>query len=520
MSEEVAPEAPVPVAVIDIGASAIRLLVAEVRSDGTTRTLETASRGVRLGRDAFTGGALTTKTVEAACEVLRDFRRVADEYGVREIRAVATSAVRESDNRDTFLDRVALRTGLDVDVLDAAEENRLTFLAVRAAVVAHPEIEFDDALIVEVGGGSADVAFVRKGEPAQSGTYALGAIRVREILVGLSGGHKAWVKALRSHVRNVVKDIRREIPLGKVKRFVGIGGDVRFVARLLAPGDGESSIRIVPREEFLDFTRKLSRRTTDQIVARHDVSFPEAETMGPALLAYREMLRATEAPEVLVPRVSVRDAILAEIARAVGGDADDDLRRQVLVSAESLARKYEADLGHAHRVRDLCERLFDDLADLHRLGEREKTLLLAAAVLHDVGLFVSLRAHHKHGEYLIRASQLFGLGDEQRAIVACVARYHRRATPKPTHPNYASLDRKARLAVSKLGAILRLANALDRDHTGQVRDLRAVEEGKRWILEVDAVGDLDMERLSLEKRSDLFRETFGQEVRLRAGMGQ
>jgi exopolyphosphatase/guanosine-5'-triphosphate,3'-diphosphate pyrophosphatase len=512
-------DAPKAVAVIDIGSSAIRLLIAEVGPDGATRTVETASKGVRLGRNVFTKGGLGPKTIEAACEVLADFRRIMTEHGVGQVRAVATSAVREAGNRDTFLDRIALRTGLDVEVLDAAEENRLTYVAVRAALAGLADLELEDTLMVEVGGGSADLALMQRGEPAHSGTYALGAIRLRETLSGLAGSQKAWVKALQRHISNVVSDIRREIPLKGVHRFVGIGGDLRFAANQLVGDAPDVAVRAIPRDEFLDFSRRIARMKTERLVARFELPYTEAETLGPALLAYRQLLRVTQAPEVLVPRVSLRDALLADLARAVRGDAEADFRRQVLASADALAEKYQANLRHARCVSRFCDRLFEDLRPLHRLGEREKTLLLAAAVLHDVGLFVSLQAHHKHSEYLIRASQLFGLGRAEREIVACVARYHRRATPRPTHPSFTALDRRGRLTVSKLAAILRLANALDRDHSGNVHEVRARPEEERWVLEVEAAGELDVERFTLAQRADLFREVFGVDVELRAGSG-
>jgi exopolyphosphatase/guanosine-5'-triphosphate,3'-diphosphate pyrophosphatase len=508
---------PRPVAAIDVGSSAIRLLVAEVRPDGSTRTLETASRGVRLGRDAFLSGGLGARTIEAACEALVDFRRILDELGVTDVRAVATSAVRESGNRDTFLDRIAMRTDLDVEVLEPEEETRLTCLAVQNALEGRKELE-ESLLIAEIGGGSAALAMLTQGVPAHSGTYALGAVRLRQILSGLGGGHRAWVDALRSHIKNVIRDIRGEIPLKKVRHVAGLGGDMRFAADRIAGRDDDAPVRVLERQAFLDFTRRIALMPVERVAARLRMPLANAETLGPALLVNRELVRATPAEHVLVPRVSLRDAVLADLALRVRGRDETGRRRQILASAEALAARYRADLRHARRVAAFAERLFDDLRPVHRLGETEKTWLMAAALVHDIGLFVSLRAHHKHSEYLILASQIFGLRRDEREIVACVARYHRRAMPRPTHGNYTSLDRDGRLAVSKLGAILRMANSLDQDHKGRIEEVRARAAGDRWIVEVETTGDLDLHRLSLKRRADLFREVFGLDVELRSGI--
>jgi exopolyphosphatase/guanosine-5'-triphosphate,3'-diphosphate pyrophosphatase len=163
-------------------------------------------------------------------------------------------------------------------------------------------------------------------------------------------------------------------------------------------------------------------------------------------------------------------------------------------------------------VAALATRLFDELGEEHGLGERERLLLKVAALLHDIGIYVSLRAHHKHSQYLLTATQIFGLSNEETAIVANIARYHRRGMPQDSHLPYIALDREDRLIVNKLGAILRLANALDAEHLQKITDLRLVPREKLWVLELDAMGDVIMEQMAASARSDMFVETFGREV--------
>src|SRR5262245_23336749 len=196
------PEPPRPFAVVDLGASAVRLVVAEVQPGSTPHLLEEASRGVLLGKDTFTHGRLGTATVEATLKALEGFRRIMDTYGVGRYRAVATSAVREAANRDSFLDRVRLRTGIEVEVIDGFEENRLSYIAVRERLRDHPALTTGDALLVEVGGGSADISFLRAGSPIRSGTYALGAIRMRQNLNAWQGSPEQASRLIRRHIHN------------------------------------------------------------------------------------------------------------------------------------------------------------------------------------------------------------------------------------------------------------------------------------------------------------------------------
>ena len=163
----------------------------------------------------------------------------------------------------------------------------------------------------------------------------------------------------------------------------------------------------------------------------------------------------------------------------------------------------------------MAVRLFDQFQGEHGLGSRERLLLEVAALLHDVGIFINLRGHHKHAQYILSVADLFGLTREDMAVIGNVARYHRRAVPQRSHLPYAALDPDTRVVVNKLAALLRVANALDADHLQKVRDVRAVEEDGNWALEVEGGTDLTMERLAVSSRSDLFTEVFGRRLTFR-----
>jgi len=516
-----AAEAPVPVAVVDMGASAIRLVVAEVAPGQPVRILEEASRGVLLGKDTFTHNRLTSATVEATLKTLESFRRVMDTYGVKRYRAVATSAVREAQNADAFLDRVRLRTGLDVEVIDGTEENRLSYMAVRSQLRDHPALTSDPAVLVEVGGGSADISFLRRGEPIHSGTYPLGAIRMRQSLLTWHGSLEQSMRLLRRHIHNVVDDIRREMPLREARHFLALGEDMRFAAEQILGEPATTDLPVIPREPFVAFCDQIGGYDTEQLVEQFRLSQSDAETLVPALLAYRELLLESGAPEITVPDASLRAGLLLDLAHSEDRQSIQDFSRQVLASAEALGEKYRWDAPHCKKVAQLTLRLFDDLRQEHGMGDRDRVLLEVAALLHDIGNYVTLRGHHKHSWYLLSVAEIFGLTQDDMAVVANVARYHRRALPQKSHLPYMALDRESRVKVNKLAALLRVANALDADHLQKIQDVRLLNEDGEWVLEVEGAGDLTMERLAAQARSDLITEVFGRrlvfrEARVRA----
>jgi len=322
------------------------------------------------------------------------------------------------------------------------------------------------------------------------------------------------IALLRRYVANVIGEIRLEIPLNRITHFIAIGGDVRFAASQIS-GNGESE-RAISRDQFLAFCDEVERLDEDSVIERFRLPAVEAETLVPALLVYRALLSETAARRVVVSDASLRAGILLDANEPRGSGTAPEFEQQVLASADAVGRRYRLDREHGQHVATLAARLFDELREEHGLGDRERLLLKVASLLHDVGMYISLRAHHKHSQYILAESQIFGLSAEETAIVSNIARYHRRGTPQRTHVPYVALDRRDRLVVNKLAAILRIANALDAEHVQKVRGLRIARRGSTWVLELEGSGDLTMERLAATARADMFVETFGRQVLVQA----
>ncbi len=502
-------------AAIDIGSSAIRMDLAEVRPDGSLHILDSLKKGVQLGKDAFSEGHISEEAIRAACEALRDFKRVMDTYGVVRYRAVATSAVRESTNSETFLDRVLMGTGLDVEVIDGPEENRLTLSAVAESVKGLPEVMAGKVLVAEVGGGSADVALLGAGELLQSGTFPLGSIRLRTEAARGSSTPEQQTRILKRQVTSLVASVKRTIELKEAEFFVALGGDVRFAARVMGGANPNSGPVVLPKEAFQEFTDSVTRLTVDGLVQKFSVSYLDAETLAPALVIYLQLLKETQARNLIVSEASIRAGILQDLLPAEPGKRMKQLTHQILSAARSLGRKYKYDETHAERVCAFARMIFDELMVEQRMNDTHRLYLQVAALLHDIGFFISSRGHHKHSQYLISSSGLFGLRARELEIVGNIARYHRRAMPQRTHVSFVSLDRDERMIVSKLAAILRVANALDKEHLQKIGDLKVTREGDKIVLVAQNASDLTLERAALSARSDLFREVFGKQIILR-----
>lgn len=499
-------------AVIDIGTNSIRMSIGQVLADGTVEVLERLQRAVHLGQDAFRNGRLERMTIRGAISILREFKRRIDFYGARRIWTAATSALREARNADVFVDRVLMSTGLEVDILDPTEQGRLTVLAVREAMKNDLSLMGRRTLITEVGGGSTMLTFLKDGQITASQGLGLGSIRLQELLKPAGMSWNQTSEFIRREIESILSPLESLMPLHAVKTFLALGADARFVAEQIGVPLSNPSFRKISRASFGRFLKKLKSFSPEQLSQQYDLPYNDAETLVPALLIYQELLETTSAQEWIVSSASMRDGLLVELSRRSSGRPEQAFRQEAIQSALALAEKYKVNLDHAQRTARIAVRLFEALRTEHGLPDRYGLLLEIAALLHEIGMFVSARAYHKHTLYLIANSEIFGLSGEEVRIVAHTARYHRRGVPKPTHLEYMSLPRENRLAVNKLAALLRLAKAMNLEEMEQIEQIRLHLQEDTLHIEIPGLSEQWFQTQSIELGTDFFEDVYGLKI--------
>ncbi|RMF38960.1 MAG: Ppx/GppA family phosphatase [Planctomycetota bacterium] len=504
-------------AVIDIGATSNRMAIAEIDAEGHVKPLESVSRPVSLGKDTFTQRRIRKSSIEQCVRVLKSYRQLLREYGITQndaVRVVATSAVREAMNRLAFIDRVYIATGFDVEPLDEAEVSRITYMGIQPQLQAEPRLASRRCMVVEVGGGSTEVLVVQSGNVLFSHTYRLGSLRLLETLEKFKAPRSKQRAIMESQILRFVAQIREHVSADSPLQMIGIGGDVRFAGRQLLEDWDLTGLAYLPVERLNELTRRLLQMTEEDISRQYGLSIQDAETLVPALLCYLLIARGFDQSEIAISDTNLRDGLLHDMAIQDVWTAN--FRSQIIRSAVSLGRRFDFDEKHARHVATLCRKLFSELQEEHQLEPRNELILYLAALLHEIGYYINTRSNHKHTMYLIRHSEIFGLGRKDLLLVSLVARYHRRSSPQPQHEGYANLDRNGRVTVSKLAAILRVAIALDESRSQRIQDISCRVTGRKLIISAAGVEDVTLEQLALRQSGNLFEETYGIPVLLRA----
>jgi exopolyphosphatase/guanosine-5'-triphosphate,3'-diphosphate pyrophosphatase len=346
--------------------------------------------------------------------------------------------------------------------------------------------------------------------------HHLGSLRLRKTLQEYRASATALRELMENEIRLVIEQIRSSLDEPGTLDLLAIGGDARFAASHMLPEWDGTGVATLDVAELAEFTDSVLEYSVDELVRKYRLPFPDAEALGPALLIYVRLAQILKLDVVFVSSISMRDGVLAEMAAHYSWTRQ--FTEQIISSALVLGEKYQFDRPHAEYAVDLCRKLFRALQAEHRMSPRYELLLTIAALLHEIGLFVSNRSHHKHSMYLIANCDLFGLGSKDLLLAALVARYHRRSLPKPTHEGYASLDRDERIVVRKLAAILRIADAMDRGHGQRIRDVDVSVKDRQLIIDVRSnVTDLSLEQLALKQKSEMFEQVYGMDVVMRRG---
>lgn len=501
-------------AAVDIGTNSFHLVVARMDDDGRFEVIEREKEMVRLGSGS--GGDmkhLSDAAIDRGIAALERMRKVAEIHGAT-MHAVATSAVREAENAQVFIDRARDEAGVEVEIISGVEEARLIHLGVLQAVPV-----FDKRLVlVDIGGGSTEIVVGERGEILASGSLKLGAIRMTRRFFGGETVHPGSLDACRRVVQGTLVPLAREVRRLGFDVAVGSSGTVGAVAALVAAARDPDE---PPPRTFNNFELSLSEvsRVVERLVEAGPVEErrklagmdeKRADILLGGAVILETVMRDLGVNRLLVSDYALREGVLLDAYERERGGAVaglHDLRRRSVLHLVELT---DDDPEHSARVARLALELFDETESVHHLGGAARELLEAGALLANVGQFVSHSGHHKHSYYVIRNSeQLVGFTDHEIELIALIARYHRKSAPKATHPEFDRLRPRDQDLVSTLAGVLRVAIALDRSHSGAVAEVHARREGNKLVIEAVPLdgADISLELFAANERTALLERT-------------
>ncbi|HII81081.1 MAG TPA: Ppx/GppA family phosphatase [Methanosarcina sp.] len=501
------------VAFIDIGTNSVRLLLVRINPNGSYQPLTKQKETVRLGEKEFIDRILQPKAMERATFVCKKFMELARAYRTEEIIAVATSATREASNKVQLLEMIKKEANLEVCTISGSEEARLIYLGVSSGL----RLGNSKALFIDIGGGSTEVSVGDQNQYYFLHSLNLGSIRLTNMFLPDETGpvSEERYEQIKAHIRRKSADLIKELSSYKVSCTVGSSGTIENLAKIAfvyLHKTAHESFEKLEYEDLKEIVRAMCALPLEERRKFPGINAQRADIILAGAAIIETLMEELKLPEITVSKRGLREGLLADY---ISKSEFSYMVTQMSVRKRSIMQLGLAcnfDEEHAHIVTRLALELFDSIQALgvYEFKESERELLEYGATLHDIGKFLSYDTHQAHAYHLIRESSFPGFQPEEIEVIANLAYFHRKNTPKKKHPNLAGLSKESVKSIRALSALLRIAEGLDRTHTGIVSHVRFyIASTESLVLEMHAQRECQLEIWEVEKQKKFFKKIFG-----------
>jgi len=529
-------------AAVDIGSNSCRLKIAKVVAH-QLRALHEDREVTRLGRSVFETGLLSPETMASTIQVLKRFQKAVQAHAVDQIRVVATSAVRDARNGAAFQAWVKAETGWPMEIISGLEEGRLIHLGVMdggGQSVAGGKAGADGksrtnlggrVLLVDLGGGSCEITLSEKRRIRETISVPLGAVRLTEEFLAADPAPAEGLARMRRWIGRELRRAHRKIQpaggttviatsgtaaaLSEACAIQGTKGVIKSAKQRVGAQAGSVAARLTATKDVRKLASRLAKMTLAQREAVPGIGPRRAEIVVAGAEVFAELLESFGLPGFRYSPLGLKDGILAQmlVEQDARATAHREFEHERWESVLATARRYGVDVKQADPVRTHAVQLFRDLKGLHELPVEYESWLAAAAMLRDTGKFINHQGHHRHTQYIVSSSEIYGYTPVQRTTVSAIARYLGKSRPQPGDRALRNIPTDQHKHVHRAVALLRLAVALNQDRASDVLRVRARVYPKRIYLDVEpGRTGAELELWSLRKEAGYFREVFGREL--------
>ena len=508
------------IAAVDAGTNSFHLIVVSADSDGNFEIIDREREVIRLNEgNPDDIKIINAGAIEKAVAVLKSFKGIADSHGAP-LRVVATSALRESLNRNEFINKVWNEAGVEIEVISGHEEARLIYLGIMQSV----PIFKDRTLIVDIGGGSTEFLIGHKGVTNFSVSVKIGAVRLTEKFFPDCEVTESRVKECRKWVEGEIFQVVHSIKKNGFSICIGSSGTIMSAGLMIQEARNRKFVATSILNNY-EFSKKelhkveeeiLSRKTLERRKKIPGLDEKRADIIPAGIIILSTIFDLLELDTMTISGYALREGIILDTLQKNHADLSlpnlSDIRNE---SIKQLAQSCNYDQMHCRHVAKLSLQLFDQLKDLHGLDDDYREYLYAASILHDIGYHISHTNHHQHSYYIIRHSELLGFNENEISIIAHVARYHRKSLPKTRHEDFSELPERTQNVIKKLAAILRVTDGFDRTHKRLVKSIKTkIANGTVELnLECEKGVVPEIELWNLERRKELFEEVYSKKIK-------
>ena len=497
---------PKAAAVIDIGSSELKLRIAQLRK-GEICDLDRLVFPLALGHEVFTEKKISFECIRQMSHALSGFTALMKEYGITQCRTVATTALREAENRAFVLDQLKVQNNLNVEVLEDDQEKTLIYSEILTSLKATGSLVPGCSLLSFIGSGSIGAAVYDGSAMICSQNIPIGALKLHDMLGSVQESTEDFSTVVEEYLETMMN--YQNLFQYAIHNIILTGNEMELIAQLCGI-QPENNIYIIPVKDINKLYHRVRTMRADKIAQRYNISEKSAELLYSALAIYLQLIHKTDAQQVLSPQVNLWDALMRQMLIPKQKTAYMEfVRASALSCANHIAENYHCDRTHTDMVRQFACTIFDKLRPLHGLGEEQRLILELACILHESGHFVSVKDHLNASYDIIRHTDIYGMTSQDILLSAYVAKYNEYTVPDFHSMEFITMPEEDRIIIAKLVAIFRLANALDKSQKQKIKEIKVKLLDEQMMVSAESNENLFLEKWAFDLCSTFFKDVFG-----------
>lgn len=503
-------------AAIDLGTNSFHVVIVDLYSDGSFRRLDDLKEMVELAKGGL-GKKLNASAFERGISALKKIKLLCDSYQVDQILAYATSAIREAENGGDFIQTSIDEVGIKINAIPGVIEAELIGYAVQHGL----NLSDEAVLVVDIGGGSVEFILMNSHQFHHLMSKKIGVSRMTDRFKPEDPISVEKIEELEVHYTKQLRELIQVLEEFPTQTIIGSSGTMQAIGQMIAAQKGmpvdvtvnELTFSKADFHQFYDSFISLSAKERAKVPG---MDLKRLRFINTGIILVRCLFEKLGMEEVRISTQALREGIIIrhQMSELNGYVADEDLQDPRRRSVFELLGKCSWHEKHSRHVASLALILFDAISESISLEHEDRELLEYAALMHDIGYHISHKAHHKHALYLIKNAELRGFPQDEIELMAHVARYHRRSTPKKRHSDFWNLAKPLRNRIEKLSAIMRVADGLDRSHYQNVQHLEVLTTKKKIALHITTIDEAQLEIWGATRKSQLLEDVTGKKLEI------
>lgn len=505
--------------IIHIGSSNLSLRIVEYKNVNEVRVIESVRKDTNFGEEVFNHKNLSFASIRKLCRMLNGLKQLLSDYQVKVYAAYATAVFREADNCRSILDLIRVKTGFNVQVVDMPQEIYFKHFGLSYQLKQYNRAANErlgkNFLFVDITSGCVGLTVWEKGSLCYQHNVHIGTLRLLETFTTNQRESRYFPEALAEYIHAIMEPLWVSIRKYDIDTVVLSGREARIVAMLLHHDLDRLDIAEVKPQEFGKVYDEVGKFSTSMIMQKYHISEAWALTVSPTLHIYQEILNAIPVKHVVMMGMTfVRSAALFYGAQKTNDPALAYMRAQNLELTRSIAADYYYEPVHA-KAMELYSKVIVQAFDRgNGLNDRDEFLLRMAIILYQIGKYVNLLGSSMQAWNMVRGTDIFGISDREKDIVACIVYYDHKGIPNDDDEPFRILSDESKMTALKLISIFRLVRAMDMSRKQKLKDLSAHISGDALVIEYESSEDTALETWLFNKEKTMFETVFGMEAKL------